>query len=210
MLSRTAEISKIIKEQYFSFVNIYRKRLRKASEYLFFRLTKTTTMKTFSMLTLAFLLTANCFAQNTGPCSSAAHRQFDFWVGEWNVYSTAADTIVGYSHIKNILNDCVIEENWTSKNGWQGKSFNTYNSVDSTWNQVWVDQSGATYHFSGTFHDNIMDYAGQTSGPKGTSHFTMTFTYNEKDKSIRQVWKQSTDAGESWKTIFDGTYRRKE
>jgi hypothetical protein len=36
----------------------------------------------------------------------------------------------------------------------------------------------------------------------------MTFTPGS-DGSIRQVWKQSTDDGKTWKVEFDGIYKRK-
>lgn len=144
-------------------------------------------------------------------CSGPEYRQFDFWVGEWDVYHPTADTIVGYNHIKNILNGCVIEENWTGASGFQGKSFNTYNPVDSTWNQVWVDVSGSTYHFKGAFTDGVMLMKGETiSSQNGqTVLFEMSYTPNEDTQTIRQLWKSSADEGATWNTIFDGVYRKR-
>lgn len=145
------------------------------------------------------------------PCSDPAYRQFDFWVGEWDVYHPTADTALGYNHIKNILNGCVIEENWHGSTGWQGKSFNTYNPVDSTWNQVWVDQSGNTYHFKGRYDDNVMKMKGQTTN-RNTGQpvlFEMTYTYDPEKQSVRQIWRSSNDEGDNWNTIFDGIYKKK-
>lgn len=165
-------------------------------------------MKTF--LTFLFCVcTLPFFAQTSSPCEAEAYRQFDFWVGKWTVYKTGTDTIAGYSHIKNILGSCVIEENWKSnRSAFEGKSFNTYNPQDSTWNQVWVDNTGNTYHFKGKYEDNLMDMYGQSTANGQTSHFNMSFTYNEKEKTIRQVWKLSTDEQKNWRVIFDGTYIR--
>lgn len=149
-------------------------------------------------------------AQNQSPCADEAHQEFSFWVGEWTVYKTGTDTIAGYSHIKNILGSCVIEENWKSTNSpYEGKSFNTYAPQDSTWNQVWVDNSGATYHFKGKYANQVMDMYGETSTKKGVLTFNMSFTYNEKEDTVRQVWKSSTDGGKSWRIAFDGTYKKK-
>ena len=108
-------------------------------------------MKKLALSFILFFCINMLFSQT--PCSSEAHRQFDFWVGEWNVYHAKEDTLVGKNHIKLLLNDCVIEENWTGGSGFQGKSFNTYNAQDSTWNQVWVDVAGNTYHFKGKYKD---------------------------------------------------------
>ena len=165
----------------------------------------------FFLCTLfSFFLSFSLNAQSPAPCSSEGHRQFDFWIGEWEVFDTAGDTMVGHSLIKNILNDCVIEENWTGGSGFAGKSFNTYNEMDSTWNQVWVDQSGATYHFSGKYKDQVMALKGQSKTNRGTALFTLTFSYNQEANTIRQVWKLSKDQGITWENLFDGTYRRKE
>ena len=144
------------------------------------------------------------------PCESAVHDQFDFWVGDWQVFKTGTDTIVGQNQINRILNGCVVEENWTGANGSAGKSFNTYNAQDSTWNQVWVDGGGNTYHFKGHFKDNVMQMLGDTTDGQGRPiHFDMSYTFDPKKETVRQVWKLSTDAGANWQVIFDGTYKKK-
>ncbi|MEM1318690.1 MAG: hypothetical protein AAGG75_00470 [Bacteroidota bacterium] len=167
-------------------------------------------MKRF-IFTMALLLVSLPFvaAQNTAPCSSAAHQQFDFWVGDWEVYNTQADTVVGYNKIKRILNSCVIEENWTGKSGSVGKSFNTYNPQDSTWNQIWVDNVGSRFEFSGRYHDQIMDLAGEVDSPQGKVLFTLKFHNQQSEGTVRQVWKMSRDGGKNWQLLFDGTYKKK-
>lgn len=102
-----------------------------------------------------------------------------------------------------------MEENWTGSSGFQGKSFNTYNPIDSTWNQLRVDVSGATYHFSGRFENEAMALKGTTQTAKGEVHFKLTFYPNRSSGTVRQIWEMSKDAGTTWATIFDGTYKRK-
>ena len=164
---------------------------------------------TNQLLTTIFLLlfsTTLAFAQ--APCSTEGYRQFDFWVGEWNVYHATADTIVGRNHVKLLLNDCVIEENWTGASGSIGKSFNTYNAIDSTWNQVWVDGAGNTLHFSGKYKDNVMQLYGTSGTGDNIVHFDMAYHYDPDKKTVRQIWKTSRDGGKSWQLAFDGIYRR--
>ncbi len=162
---------------------------------------------------LIFLIVCTCLNSTTAqsPCSSAAHSQFDFWLGEWEVYHSQADTLVGHNIINKILNDCVVMENWVGRSGFAGKSFNTYNPLDSTWNQVWVDVGGSTYHFKGKFMDNAMVLRGETIGRAGGKVlFEMSFHPDSKSENVRQVWKQSKDEGTNWIVIFDGTYKKKE
>ncbi len=88
---------------------------------------------TFLLFFITCLLVIPSSAQQNKACDTPAHHQFDFWPGDWTVYHTRADTIVGYNSIRSILNGCVLEENWTGKSGFKGKSFNTYHPADSSW-----------------------------------------------------------------------------
>lgn len=166
-------------------------------------------MKGFNNLFLLFCLLVGGQIAAQAPCSTPAHSQFDFWVGDWEVYSTTGDTIVGHNKINKILGGCVVEENWTGGGGFQGKSFNTYNLQDSTWNQVWVDMGGATYHFKGKLKNNVMEMKGKAPGRNGKMVFFDMSYHPQEDGTVRQIWKMSTDEGKSWNTAFDGIYRKK-
>lgn len=142
------------------------------------------------------------------PCSTPAHGEFDFWVGDWEV-TTPDGRSAGTNRIEKILDGCVIFENWQSASSpYSGKSFNTYDPLTQTWNQVWVDTAGSAIHFSGLRNDNVMDMAGTHTTQNGTVlHYRMSYTLNP-DGSVRQWWQQSTDK-ETWETIFDGLYKKK-
>lgn len=68
---------------------------------------------------------------NQQPCEyDANNRQFDFWIGDWNVSQTSGGPHVGKSHIEKTIGGCVIWENWTSlRSGYFGKSYNTFNQT---------------------------------------------------------------------------------
>src|SRR5262249_46376888 len=53
------------------------------------------------------------FAAFAAPCTQPGSpwRQFDFWVGTWDVYDRSGNR-VGESRIERILGDCVVLENW--------------------------------------------------------------------------------------------------
>jgi tetratricopeptide (TPR) repeat protein len=78
---------------------------------------------------------------NLAPCKfSSENRQFDFWIGEWSAVVTKDGTPAGDSRIELSLGDCVIVENWTSKNsGYAGKSYNVYNVGEKRWEQLGHD-----------------------------------------------------------------------
>ena len=89
---------------------------------------------------------------NTPP---KPNHDFDFWIGEWVVYHTTADTVVGYSQIESIIDSFAIRESYQSAGGpYQGTSLNKYNPVTKVWEQYWIDNGGLTLHLKGGRKDN--------------------------------------------------------
>src|SRR6476469_7722246 len=82
------------------------------------------------------------------PCTTEpVYRQFDFWIGQWDVYGKGGKK-AGESKVDLILDSCIILENWTSAAGnYSGKSFNTYNAATHQWQQTWVDNVGGTTEY---------------------------------------------------------------
>jgi hypothetical protein len=149
------------------------------------------------------------------PCNDSVHRQFDFWIGEWEAYGTNGQK-AGESKIELILDSCIILENWTSATvtkglRYAGKSYNTYNAMKKKWQQYWVDNTGGvTEYFNGHYENGKMiletDNTKQFDG--AVKILKMTF-YNLAADKVRQHGESSTDAGKTWKTDFDLEYRRK-
>jgi hypothetical protein len=152
-----------------------------------------------------------CAAAETAPphCEGAAHREFDFWVGEWQVFDRASGKVAGMSRIEKLYGGCVLRENWTSE-GFQGGSLNTWWSGDRQWHQVWMDQAGAMRHFIGNFSDGRMVLVADQPDPKDASHrllVRLAFTPNA-DGTVRQYSDISPDGGTTWRLRYDYLYRR--
>ena len=72
-------------------------------------------MRCMLALVLLFAGTNGATAQSAPaepPCGSAEHRQFDFWVGEWDVFATGTSKQVATSRIEKLHGGCTIRENW--------------------------------------------------------------------------------------------------
>jgi tetratricopeptide (TPR) repeat protein len=150
---------------------------------------------------------------NLKPCAyNPVNRQFDFWVGEWQVVTADGASPAGDSKIELILGDCVIQENWTSggNTGYEGKSYNIYNPDLHRWEQFWNDNAGGTIHFYGNLKDGVMDYytddIPQKDGTKLKRH--LQFIPLAPDK-VRQFSRGSTDNGKTWNVEYDFIYNRK-
>ena len=142
-------------------------------------------------------------------CVAPEYRQFDFWVGEWDV-QTPDGKLAGTNRIERILGGCVLQESWKGARGMTGHSFNTYDPGDRMWHQTWVDDRGTLLLLAGEFRDGAMVLNGATAA-RGTSKAALhriTWTPNA-DGTVRQLWESSEDGGKSWAVAFDGSYRRK-
>ncbi len=143
---------------------------------------------------------------HAGACDSADHRAFDFWIGDWNV--TAANNNHTHNVITREYDGCVIHERYTGTQGYTGESLNTYDATRKVWHQTWVDSQGTLLTLEGGVHDGNMVLEGTTIDKDGhASKQRITWTPNA-DGSVRQHWQSANPDG-SWKTAFDGIYRKK-
>ena len=163
----------------------------------------------------AVSLSAACVSAQSLPeapakaCQSVEHRQFDFWVGHWEVFGPAGKK-VGENRIELIADGCALLEQWTGHGGVTGKSLNIYDAVDRRWHQTWVDNGGTLLMLVGRLVDRsmVMSLTGPSpSDPKVAVQQRITWT-PAADGSVRQLWELSSDAGTTWTVLFDGRYVR--
>src|SRR5437763_13229762 len=55
------------------------------------------------------------------PCATPAHRQFDFWLGDWEVHNPAGKR-VGHNRISAVHDGCALQEQWQGDGGFSGTS----------------------------------------------------------------------------------------
>jgi tetratricopeptide (TPR) repeat protein len=146
--------------------------------------------------------------RNEKPCGfDAEFRQFDFWIGEWDVYM--GGNLAGKSKIQLILKDCVIVENWESASyGYSGKSYNVYNPGIKKWQQFWVDSAAGPTLYTGELINGEMRFDADKYNPDGTKMMTKMIFYKLGPDKVRQHIQQSSDGGKTWTDYFDGEYRR--
>jgi len=144
------------------------------------------------------------------PCAPAEHRQFDFWLGDWEVRNPAG-TIVGHNRIESAHDGCVLIEHWTSVAGVTGTSVNIYDRDRRQWHQTWVDSGGGLLMLAGGTRGAAMVLVGDAfdaDAPTKSARQRITWT-PLADGRVRQLWESSSDRGATWSVVFDGLYARK-
>jgi hypothetical protein len=146
-------------------------------------------------------------AQPAGGCSDPKAHEFDFWIGEWEVYS--GEDLAGYNHIQPILDGCVLQETWQGARGSAGSSFNFYDPQARKWRQLWVWRNGTTLELEGDYEDAKMTLEGESRNPDGKNLRNRITWFDNPDGTVRQLWETSADQGKGWQIAFDGLYRKK-
>jgi hypothetical protein len=141
-------------------------------------------------------------------CTAPEHRQFDFWLGEWEVEQEGAGR-AGTNRIESILEGCALQERWTGASGMRGTSLNAYSPRDRKWHQTWVDTSGLRLDLEGGLRGGSMVLEGPAPGDKpGTTVLHRISWQKLADGSVRQHWQASSDGGAVWEDVFVGLYRK--
>ena len=163
------------------------------------------------VVTLALPLSlAGQSTQQPAPCSASAYRQFDFWIGDWDV-TNPQGAAAGTNTITRILNGCVLHESWTGAGGTNGVSHNIYSLQTGQWHQTWVDASGTLLQLDGGLDaEGKMVMRGKTVGQGGQEVLNEISWEPLASGQVRQMWRTSADEGTNWQVIFNGLYSRKQ
>ena len=142
------------------------------------------------------------------PCTSPESRQFDFWIGDWEVFQPDGKP-AGTNRIAAVYG-CVLHESWKGRGGFEGQSFNRYDTARGVWHQTWVDSTGGILMIEGSFRDGVMTLSDATlPGKKDPKRVNEIAWSRNADGTVRQHWRVSADGGATWTTAFDGKYVKK-
>ena len=181
-------------------------------------------MRVVQSVVLVLLLASVSRAQTTTPAAAPPPsrpcltmpeaKQFDFWIGHWDVTPWAVATPqpgqqIGTNNVEPILEHCVLLENWRAAGGGEGKSFNYFDTNLRRWRQVWMADSGGPLDYSGEYRDGAMRFTGWNLGPQGRRVEQRLTFFNIAPDTVRQLFEASSDSGRTWTATFDGRYVRR-
>ena len=139
------------------------------------------------------------------------NHDFDFWLGDWEVFDPRGAK-VGTNSILPVAGGRGLYENWEgdpAAGGGNGKSLNAYNPAKRQWQQFWVGSGSGVLELAGGLVDHRMVLTGESKQPDGRTLANRIIWTPNTDGTVRQLWEQSADRGQTWSTAFDGLYKRK-
>jgi len=151
------------------------------------------------------------------PCAGTEFRQFDFWLGEWNLTWPAeqtggkeGDVGTGTNAILPLFDGCGVEESFSTTDGsFQGRSFSIYDQRSGMWKQTWVDNQGGYLSFRGSYANNTMELRTETEEREGETVVQRMVFRSITPESLKWDWQGSRDGGQNWNDLWNVTYERK-
>lgn len=147
------------------------------------------------------------------PCESPEARQFDFWLGEWDLTWPAEQTGGaegeigrGTNRIERLFGDCVVEENFSLPGSdFYGRSLSVYDPQAGMWRQTWVDSQANYLIFAGGYDGQTMEL----HTPEVERVVQRMVFSNIGQDSLNWDWQGSRDGGETWNDLWNITYQRR-
>ncbi len=176
-----------------------------------------------AVLTLCAVPVSDCLAQTPSPaagasqpvpCQEPQQKQFDFWVGEWDLSwpgNAAGETAHGTNSIKRVLDACIVEENFSGGASMplRGMSVSVYEPHFGKWKQTWVDNQGGYLDFTGEFKDGQMVLQREATRPDGTRVVQRMVYKNITPAEFDWSWERSLDGGKTWQIMWPIHYKRR-
>ncbi len=144
------------------------------------------------------------------PCNEEPEaKQFDFWVGRWEVRMPDG-TLIGHDTITKQNGGCTIVEKWDGAGGSSGTSVSFYVPSKGQWREIWTGSTGTLADISGGLNQKgqmHMEGTVEYVNPPNVVAFRGTWTQTD-DGRVRQKMEEFDLGAQAWTLWFDGIFTR--
>jgi hypothetical protein len=141
-------------------------------------------------------------------CAAPESRQFDFWLGDWDVFEAGAREPAAWVEITSMLDGCAIRETYRDAGGQVGESLSAWDAARRRWHQTWMTNRGAVLEIDGGFAGGVMTLAGEKPDGHGGA-VALRATWRAVGAEVHHRAETSADGGKTWSTWFDLVFRRR-
>ena len=163
------------------------------------------------LLVVAAALSSTVLAQDPArsPCTedSGPARDFDFWVGQWQVVQPDSGDPAGNNRISVREGGCLLVEDWQGASGSTGMSINFQDPQRGAWRQIW-QSAGALIELEGGLDDDgrmAMDGTIFYHARGEQFPFRGRWTPRDDGTVLQEFWQQGE--GGEWSSWFVGEYQ---
>lgn len=140
-------------------------------------------------------------------CEQPEYRQFDFWLGEWKVFTKEGE-LAGENKINLGMKGCAIKESYSTPIGYSGESLNIFDQTRGVWHQTWVDSGGLLLSLEGAWDGKKMSLSGPGFN-REKQPITHRIQWTPQDNGeVHQHWETSKEGSDNWVTVFYGIYKK--
>lgn len=131
------------------------------------------------------------------------YRQLDFWLGDWEV-SADNGSAVGAATVFTDLNECMVQADFTGRNGFLQRSFMVYDFPSDEWYRYVADNTGGFVVVSGAWDGTSMILTGSDQTPAGRSVEVRNVIRPEAG-GVVETWERMRPDG-TWKIVATRRY----
>lgn len=141
-------------------------------------------------------------------CATPEYRGLDFWAGDWDAYDVGkGDTPVARARVDIILGGCAVRELYEQSDGLVGQSLTTYDATRKVWHQTWMTNRGSLLAIEGRFQGGSLTLQGTQLSTEGHEQIVRG-VWTPQGGDVREIAHTSSDAGATWRPLFDMLFRR--
>lgn len=147
-------------------------------------------------------------------CDTPAHHQFDFWLGEWQVFDATTNTLVAFDRVEKHSEGCIVQQNMNFVTDMYRRPGATYRlagiSVNrhdgEAWLEMWADNQWGAIALRGA-PDEHSAMVLKTVIP--SRHRDLKLVWDKQpDGSVRILQYVAPEGSGKWEKYGDLIYRR--
>jgi len=136
-----------------------------------------------------------------GACTAPGYREFDFWLGEWEVFDSRTSVQEATATISAVEGGCALREEYRGMKGGGGESLTMYDPLSNRWRQSWISSRGQIVLIEGRKAGDAIELSGAEYGTAAGRLIRGTWT--PVPGGVREIAERSSDGGKSWTPWFD-------
>jgi hypothetical protein len=123
----------------------------------------------------------------SAPCDTAQHHQFDFWVGDWQVFDASTNQLVAFDRVEKHSQGCIVQQNLTMVTdlyrregvGYRMTGIGVNRFDGQSWLELWADNQWGAIVLRGM--------------PSAGKAMVLTTIIPSRKRDLRLEWEKRPD-----------------